>query len=233
MNSRLFRLFYWKTNVVTWSSRACTLLPPSNVSNSTLFSRWLRRKASNQSHGERRKMNRWSRKLHRWSGILVALPLLLVIVTGLMLQLKKEIAWIQPVSKRGIEQKILVDWDQILSAVKTVPESQVNSWDDIDRLDVRPAKGLVKVRCINHWEVQLDSSNGEILSSAFRRSDIIESLHDGSFFSDFVKLYVFSANGFLLLGLWITGVWLWYLPISAKRKKKRRLANKTNQEPGN
>ena len=171
-------------------------------------------------------MNRWSRKLHRWSGILVALPLLLVIVTGLMLQLKKEIAWIQPVSKRGIEQKILVDWDQILSAVKTVPESQVNSWDDIDRLDVRPAKGLVKVRCINHWEVQLDSSNGEILSSAFRRSDIIESLHDGSFFSDFVKLYVFSANGVLLLGLWLTGAWLWYLPIKAKRKKKQRLKNK-------
>jgi len=168
-------------------------------------------------------MNRWSRKLHRWSGILVALPLLLVIVTGLMLQLKKQVAWVQPATKRGSKPELVVEWTQILESVQAVAESEVQSWDDIDRLDVRPTKGLVKVRCKNNWEIQLDSSTGAILSSAYRRSDTIESLHDGSFFSDFVKLYVFSANGFLLLGLWITGAWLWYLPIGARRKKKRRL----------
>ena len=168
-------------------------------------------------------MNRWSRRLHRWTGVLVALPLLLVIVTGLMLQLKKQVTWIQPESKRGHEQQLSLNWKQILDTAKSIPEANVESWDDIDRLDVRPGKGLVKVRCHNHWEVQLDSSNGEVLSSAYRRSDIIESLHDGSFFSDFVKLYVFSANGVLLLGLWLTGAWLWYLPIKAKRKKKQRL----------
>ena len=168
-------------------------------------------------------MNRWSRRLHRWSGVLVALPLLLVIVTGLMLQLKKEINWIQPDSKRGSKPQLSLNWNKILDTAKSIPQANVESWDDIDRLDVRPGKGLVKVRCRNHWEVQLDSSNGEVLSTAYRRSDIIESLHDGSFFSDFVKLYVFSANGVLLLGLWLTGAWLWYLPIKAKRKKKKRL----------
>ena len=168
-------------------------------------------------------MNRWSRRLHRWSGVLVALPLLLVIVTGLMLQLKKEINWIQPDSKRGSKPQLSINWNKILDTAKSIPQANVESWDDIDRLDIRPGKGLVKVRCRNHWEVQLDSSNGEVLSTAYRRSDIIESLHDGSFFSDFVKLYVFSANGVLLLGLWLTGAWLWYLPIKAKRKKKKRL----------
>lgn len=174
-------------------------------------------------------MNRWSRRLHRWSGILVALPLFLVIVTGLMLQLKKEVAWIQPESKRGHEPRLSINWNKILDTAKSIPDAEVTSWEDIDRLDVRPGKGLVKIRCRNHWEVQLDSSSGEVLSSAYRRSDIIESLHDGSFFSDFVKLYVFSANGLLLLGLWLTGVWLWYLPIKAKRKKKKRLESKETQ----
>ena len=153
----------------------------------------------------------------------MALPLLLVIVTGLMLQLKKEINWIQPDSKRGSKPQLSLNWNKILDTAKSIPQANVESWDDIDRLDIRPGKGLVKVRCRNHWEVQLDSSNGEVLSTAYRRSDIIESLHDGSFFSDFVKLYVFSANGVLLLGLWLTGAWLWYLPIKAKRKKKKRL----------
>lgn len=175
-------------------------------------------------------MNRWSRKLHRWSGILVALPLLLVIVTGLMLQLKKQVTWVQPETKRGGSTELVLGWAEILESVGSVPESGVKSWDDIDRLDVRPSKGLVKVRCKNRWEVQLDSVSGEVLSSAYRRSDLIESLHDGSFFSDFVKLYVFSANGFLLLGLWITGAWLWYLPIRSRRKKKQRLKQKQDAE---
>jgi len=159
---------------------------------------------------------------------LIALPLLLVIVTGLFLQMKKEVSWIQPKTQRGISDQPSLKWAEILAAVKSVPESEVVTWDDVDRLDVRPAKGVVKVRCENHWEIQLDSANGEILSSAYRRSDIIESLHDGSFFSDFVKLYVFSANGLLLLGLWVTGAWLWYLPIRSKRIKKRRLAEKSS-----
>lgn len=175
-------------------------------------------------------MNRWSRKLHRWSGILIAVPLLLVIVTGLMLQLKKQITWVQPETKRGGSPELALSWAEILESTSSVTESGVESWDDIDRLDVRPSKGLVKVRCKNRWEVQLDSVTGEVLSSAYRRSDLIESLHDGSFFSDFVKLYVFSANGFLLLGLWLTGAWLWYLPIRAKRKKKLRLKNKVQAQ---
>lgn len=171
-------------------------------------------------------MNRATRKLHRWGAVMTAIPMLLVILTGLLLQFKKQSAWIQPKTASGKSNQLGVSWAAILDATKSVDSANVDSWDDIDRLDVRPAKGVIKVRCNNRWEVQLDSSTGEILSSNYRRSDLIESLHDGSFFSDSVKLYVFSANGFILLGLWITGAWLWYLPFGAKRKKKKRLANK-------
>ena len=40
-----------------------------------------------------RNLNWWTRKLHRWGALLTALPLLIVIVSGLLLQVKKQIPW--------------------------------------------------------------------------------------------------------------------------------------------
>jgi uncharacterized iron-regulated membrane protein len=82
----------------------------------------------------------------------------------------------------------------------------------------------VKVRCRNRWELQIDLETGAVLSSTMRRSDLIESLHDGSFFGDPVKLGVFLPSGLLLLLLLITGAWLWYLPIRNRRINRRRTA---------
>lgn len=122
-----------------------------------------------------------------------------------------------------------VSWDQIIESAISDPNANVKDWDDIDRLDVRPSKGVVKVRCKNRWELQLDLQTAEILSSNYRRSDFIESLHDGSFFGDLSKLGIFLLNGIVLLGLWATGLWLWWLPLKvkrAKRKKQRLISNK-------
>lgn len=171
--------------------------------------------------------NWWTRKFHRWGAIITAIPLLIVIVSGLLLQLKKEIAWVQPKTTQGSSGELLLDWQQILEVAKSVEPANVTNWNDIDRLDVRPEKGIVKVRCQNGWELQLDSSSGDLLSSAFRRSDLIESLHDGSFFSDAAKLWLFLPNGIILLGLWLTGAWLWYMPLAAKSKKKSSKQNQT------
>ena len=171
--------------------------------------------------------NRWNRKLHRWGAIACCLPMLLVIVTGLLLQVKKYWTWVQPETKKGEVSELVINWDQILQGCQSVPEAKVETWDDIDRLDVRPSKGVIKVRCNNDWELQIDSSNGKILSSTFRRSDIIESLHDGSWFHDSAKLWIFLPNGLILLLLWVTGIVLWWMPFGAKIKKRKRQTNKT------
>ena len=113
----------------------------------------------------------------------------------------------------------------ILTAARSDPSAAVQSWGDIDRLDVQPGKGIVKVQCKNRWELQLDLQTAEILSSKYRRSDFIESLHDGSFFHELAKLYVFLPNGLILLGLWLTGAYLWWMPFGARRRKQRRTAD--------
>ncbi len=167
--------------------------------------------------------NWWSRKLHRWGALISAIPLALVIVSGLLLQVKKQVTWVQPATQKGqaSNQVPRLEWSEILSVSATVPEAGIQSWEDIDRLDVRFDKGVVKVRSRNRWELQLDLQDGQVVSSKYRRSDWIESLHDGSYFSDAAKLWVFLPNGFILLGLWGTGVWLWLLPFSRRRRKAR------------
>ena len=168
------------------------------------------------------KPSRLNRLVHRWGSIVIALPALIVIVSGVVLQLKKESSWIQPKTQSGSSQPPEILFSKILATVQTVPQAQVQSWDDIDRLDVQPGKGMLKVRCKNRWEVQLDSVSGEILQVAYRRSDLIESIHDGSFFSDTVKLAIFFPTSIVLVVLWGTGVYLFFLPQLAKRKKRLR-----------
>lgn len=162
-----------------------------------------------------------NRKLHRWGSILTALPLLVVIITGIILQLKKDWSWVQPPTAKSADPALELSFDEILAAVSGVPEAEVASWEDVDRLDVRPDKGVVKVRANNRWEVQLDTKSGEVLHLAYRRSDLIESLHDGSWFSDGAKLWIFLPTAIVLLGLWVTGIYLWLLPHLVKRKKKK------------
>jgi uncharacterized iron-regulated membrane protein len=163
----------------------------------------------------------WGRKLHRWGAVLVAVPFLLVLITGLLLQVKKDVAWVQPPTKKGETREPAISFDSILAAVKAVPQAEVRSWDDVDRVDVRPKDGIAKVTCKNRYEVQIDFRTGEVVQVAYRRSDLIESLHDGSFFADDVKLYVFLPMAVVILGLWLTGMYLWVLPHSVKYWRSR------------
>jgi len=166
------------------------------------------------------KASRWNRIIHRWGSILIALPALCVLLTGVVLQLKKQSSWIQPGTQRGVGTVPELSFAEILDSAKSVPEAEIDSWDNIDRLDVRPDKGVVKVRATNRWEVQVDLATGEVLQVAFRRSDLIESLHDGSFFSDWVKLGIFLPTALVLVVLWGTGVYLFFLPVLARRRKR-------------
>ena len=166
-----------------------------------------------------------SRKWHRWGAAVVALPFLIVIVTGLLLLWKKDVAWIQPPTQNGTGTELALSFEQILAASRSVPEAEIRSWDDVDRLDVRPGKGVVKVRANNQWEVQLDLQTGEVLQVMYRRSDLIEALHDGSWFFDAAKLWIFFPVALIVLVLWLTGVYLFILPYPlkwARARAKRR-----------
>jgi len=167
-----------------------------------------------------------SRKWHRHVAILVAVPFLVVLVTGILLQVKKQVRWVQPPTVKGTGKEPTVPFTVILAATAGVPEAEVKGWPDIDRLDVRPKDGVVKVQCRNGYEVQVDSRTGQVLQVEYRRSDLIESIHDGSYFHDAAKLYVFLPAAVLLLTVWVTGVHLWLLPKWVKWRRKPAPTNR-------
>lgn len=166
-------------------------------------------------------LNLLTRRVHYWLSAAVALPLALVVGTGLLLQVKKQVPWVQPVEQRGAGKAPTAGFDQLLAACRGVPEAGVSDWADVVRLDVRPGRGLVKVQCKSGFEVQLDAGTAAVLQVAYRRSDLIESLHDGSFFGDPAKLAVFLPSGVGLLVLWLTGVYLFFLPRVVRWRKRR------------
>jgi hypothetical protein len=162
-----------------------------------------------------------TRRIHRWGAIGIGLPLLLVIGSGILLQVKKQFPWVQPAEQRTAVPTPSVPWDVVLAAAKAMPDAGVTGWEDIDRVDVRPAKGILKVITRSRWEAQLALADGAVLQVAYRRSDLIEQLHDGSFFGDAAKRWIFLPSGIVLFALWATGLYLWVLPWLTKRKRAR------------
>lgn len=163
------------------------------------------------------------RQIHYWLSLAVAVPAGIIFVAGIFLMLKKEITWIQPPTVSGVvsDQLPEVSFDQMLDAARAHPEAQIQTWSDIDRIDLRVGKGVAKLRAVSGWEVQVDTSTGEVLNVAYRRSDLIEQIHDGSFFSDAVKLYIFLPTGILLILMWGTGLYLFFLPRFRKKKRPK------------
>lgn len=167
-------------------------------------------------------LKRLLRQVHYWLSLAIALPAVIMFAAGIFLMLKKEVAWIQPPTVSGVVSGEVpaISFDQMLEAARAHPEAQIEAWTDIDRIDLRVGKGIAKLRAESGWEVQVDTHSGEVLSVAYRRSDLIETIHDGSFFNDAVKLYVFLPTGMLLIVMWGTGLYLFLLPRFRKKRKR-------------
>ncbi len=163
--------------------------------------------------------NKTNRTIHKWGSIIIALPLLVVLVTGVLLLLKKQFSFIQPPTIKGQSAQPTLSFERILTVAKTVESAQISSWDDIDRLDVRPSKGMLKIRSNNDVEIQIDSGSGEVLHVAIRRSDFIESIHDGTFFEKNANLWLMLPVALISIVLLITGVILFFVPYLKKKHR--------------
>lgn len=174
------------------------------------------------------------RSYHKIIGLSIAFFVLISATTGILLALKKDVPLLQPPTLKG-ESSSMLDWKPleelaqrgIDGLVKAYPEQVGNK---IDRLDVRPSKGVVKVLFEKGWwEVQVDGTTGAVLSVAKRHSDWIEALHDGSIVSDLFKLISMHYLGLGLLVMLVTGLWLWYGPKRYRKLKRGGTTNKLDE----
>ena len=171
------------------------------------------------------KILRIVRKIHRTTGALLFVFFFLISVTGFLLGIKKHSGGlILPETKTGTSSQIsqFLPLDSLQKkAVRFMADySKETNEIEIDRIDVRPEKGIVKFTFkSNFYEIQLDGVTGNLLQIELRRSDFIEKIHDGSivdyylgFKSGIFKLVYTIIMSFALMIFTITGFWLWYGP---------------------
>ena len=156
----------------------------------------------------------------------MAILLLISAITGLLLGWKKQVDWLQPGTQRG-EAGELVDWKPIseLSEAAVIAFRQNAGPDanaEVDRMDVRPSKNVVKVRFeYEDYEVQVDGITGKVLNVGNRTADWIERIHDGSIVSDLFKLISMNLLSFGVFIMTITGLWLYFGPKRYRAQRRR------------
>ncbi|MCP4452174.1 MAG: PepSY domain-containing protein [Planctomycetes bacterium] len=160
-------------------------------------------------------------ELHKWLGIVLCLILINISVTGLLLLEKKRCDWIQPPTQKGREGKP-EDFVTIQTAVDAVLDcnhADFATANAIDRIDVRPGKRVYKVISkTNHTEIQVDAITGQVLSQATRSSDMLEQLHDGSLFGEWVHALRMPLVAVANIVVAVTGMYLWLGPKFRKKK---------------
>ncbi len=180
------------------------------------------------------KLIRLFRKIHRTMGIYLFVLFFIVSITGLLLGWKKNsMGIIHTESKQGVSSDVK-DWLPLdtlqtiaFQALQSSVKQDINL--DLQRIDARPGKGMVKFVFENHyWGIQLDATTGEVLSINQRRSDLIENIHDGRVLDilfktdgEIIKLIYTTTMGLALFLFTATGFWLWYGP---KRMRKASMS---------
>ncbi|MFT5289953.1 MAG: putative iron-regulated membrane protein [Planctomycetota bacterium] len=157
---------------------------------------------------------------HRLGAFVSFLPLLVVIVSGLLLQMRDSADWIEPAQVRGAGGPPVLTMERALFAARNA-DVGIADWADVEDMNFRPELGSIIVRGINHNEVQVDANTGAVLSAGPRRSGWIAALHDGSWFHPRAKTLIFLPVGLILLAQWLTGVWLWIAPYYNRARRRR------------
>lgn len=165
-------------------------------------------------------MNILIRKTHRWLSIAAAIPLLLILVTGLFLNLSPKITLLQPNPPTSKNASVQISFEDIFRISSAIAEAEIKSWSDITQIEMRPKLGVIRVRSKNYWEIQLDSSTGEILSSARRWKTIFVIIHSGDWFGEWARYGVFFPTALASVFLTLTGILLFFIPYLNKRKSQ-------------
>lgn len=150
--------------------------------------------------------------IHLWGGVVTALAVTVIAVTGILLNHKRGLGLMPDVPGPGGGLAGALPLAELAGAASdALPAAASGSL--VDRMDVRPDDGLVKVRFDDPevTEVTVALADGRILHVGPRKDVFMEKLHSGEILGDgWILLSDAAAVG--LLVLLATGFWLWLLP---------------------
>lgn len=165
--------------------------------------------------GDRRRTARVMFYAHLWFGVATTAMLLIVALTGVLLNHKRGLGLMPDVAHTpsGSFAESQPLWRLAEAASQRVGAEVAAA--GIDRMDVRPGDGVVKVRFNDPrvTEVDVDLVTGRPLATGARGDVFLEKLHSGEIMGrPWVLLSDIAAVG-LAVAL-ISGIWLWLYPKS-------------------
>jgi hypothetical protein len=156
---------------------------------------------------------RWMFHAHLWLGVVTTALVLIVCITGVLLNHKRPLGLMPDVSNDapGALPRSLPLAELAARAERAVRGDVAAA--GIDRMDVRPGDGFVKVRFDDRevHEVTVDLASGRVLHVGPRNDVFLEKLHSGEIFGDGWTL-LSDAAAVALAILVISGLWLWLYP---------------------
>lgn len=150
---------------------------------------------------------------HLWLGILTTVVVLILSITGIALNHKRGLGLMPEVEHQPTDAFTAALPLAALADAGSAAVEPAIAEAGIDRMDVRPADGIAKVRFDDAatTEVTLDLTTGAVLEVGARGDVFLEKLHSGEIFGDrWVLLSDVAAIG--LVVLIVSGYWLWLYP---------------------
>jgi uncharacterized iron-regulated membrane protein len=154
------------------------------------------------------------RKYHRRLSIIFALPVLIIVVTGILLILRSKLGFIQTQAPK-VSPVSLEKVRSISEVIKSLPVDQKK----ISSIIYKPSKNLYAVRTKDYEEYFIHPETLEVLKKGPKMSTLLIQLHEGSFFSKWVRDYIFFPTSLVLLFLWGTGIMLFIYPKYIRGRK--------------
>jgi hypothetical protein len=181
------------------------------------------RQRGGNSGQPRKRFTRAAFYIHLWLGDLATIALIAISITGILLNHKRGLGLMPEVPYEptaSFAEAISLE-RMAAAALEAAPESAKPGWKSgdpvaiglIDRMDVRPRDGFVKVRLRDKasMEMTVDIATGRVVHVGRRGDVFLEKLHSGEAFGGGMVILSDIAAVFLVLTL-ITGYWLWLAP---------------------
>ena len=150
---------------------------------------------------------------HLWLGVLFTVVLFVLAVTGILLNHKRGLGLMPEVSHEASAPFTAARPLAELAQAAVAASGLTGDGAEVDRMDVRPSKGYVKVRLSDPrtTEVTVDLASGEVIHVGARGDVFLEQLHSGEAFGSRWVLLTDAAAVALVI-LLASGYWLWLYP---------------------
>ena len=179
---------------------------------------------ANSPHPRRRQLSRAAFYIHLWLGVLSTIALIAISITGILLNHKRGLGLMPdvPHEPTGEFTAALPIERLAYAALVAAPAAAKGDWKEdhavdiglIDRMDVRPRDGFVKVRLRDKASVEMtvDINTGRVVHVGRRGDVFLEKLHSGEIFGGLPFVIISDIAAVALVLTLITGYWLWLVP---------------------